>query len=184
VTGLAQRPTLDAITGRVFHSAMTETGVFECSESMLNKLWQNIRWTQRDNMHGIPTDCPQRDERLGWMGDIQIFAGTGIFNMDMAAFFTKWMRDVRDAQADDGRFADFSPHPFGRNERFTGVPGWGDAGIVVPWRMWQNYGDKRVLSESFESSKRWVEFIRGNNPIYSGGQSAAMIMATGSIQIR
>ena len=123
ITGLAERPPLDAITGRVFHSAMTETGAFECSEPMLNKLWQNILWTQRDNMHGIPTDCPQRDERLGWMGDIQIFAATGIFNMDMAAFFTKWMRDVRDAQADDGRFADFSPHPFGRNERFTGVPG-------------------------------------------------------------
>ena len=164
LTGLAERPPLDAITGRAFHSAMTETGAFECSEPMLNKLWQNILWTQRDNMHGIPTDCPQRDERLGWMGDIQIFAGTGIFNMDMAAFFTKWMRDVRDAQADDGRFADFSPHPFGRNERFTGAPGWGDAGIVVPWRMWQHYGDKRVLAESFEPAKRWVEFIHGNNP--------------------
>jgi alpha-L-rhamnosidase len=164
VTGLAEKPRLDSLTGRLFHSAMTETGGFECSEPLLNKLWQNILWTQRDNMHSIPTDCPQRDERLGWMGDIQIFAGTSIFNMDMAAFFTKWMRDVRDAQADDGRFADFSPHPFGRNERFTGVPGWGDAGIVVPWRMWQHYGDKRVLAENFESAKRWVEFIRANNP--------------------
>ncbi len=71
------------------------------------------------------------------MGDIQIFVQTGIFNLDMAAFFNKWMRDVRDAQADDGRFADFSPHPFDKNKRFTGVPGWGDAGIVVPWRVWQ-----------------------------------------------
>jgi alpha-L-rhamnosidase len=164
VTGLASKPRLDSITGRAFRSAMTESGTFECSDPMLNKLWQNILWTQRDNMHSIPTDCPQRDERLGWMGDIQIFVGTGIFNMDMAAFFTKWLRDVRDAQADDGRFADFSPHPFGRNERFTGVPGWGDAGVVVPWRMWQSYGDKRVLAESFESAKRWVEFIRRNNP--------------------
>jgi alpha-L-rhamnosidase len=164
VTGLAERPRLDALAGRVFHSAMKETGSFECSEAMLNKLWQNILWTQRDNMHSIPTDCPQRDERLGWMGDIQIFAGTGIFNMDMAAFFTKWMRDVRDAQADDGRFADFSPHPFGRNERFTGVPGWGDAGLVVPWRMWEHYGDRRELAESFEPARRWVEFIRSNNP--------------------
>jgi len=84
--------------------------------------------------------------------------------MDMGAFFTKWMRDVRDAQADDGRFADFSPHPFGRNERFTGVAGWGDAGIVVPWRMWQQYGDRRMLAESFDSARRWVEFIRRNNP--------------------
>lgn len=164
VTGVAEKPRLDAITGRALYSAMTETGTFESSEPMLNKLWQNIMWTQRGNMHSMPTDCPQRDERLGWMGDIQIFAGTGILNMDMAAFFTKWMRDVRDAQADDGRFADFSPHPFGRNERFTGVPGWGDAGIVVPWRMWQHYGDKQMLGESYESAKRWVEFIRSNNP--------------------
>lgn len=164
VTGLSGKPLPDAITGRVFHSAMTEAGSFECSDPTLNKLWQNILWTQRGNMLGIPTDCPQRDERLGWMGDIQIFVGTGIFNMDMAAFFTKWMRDVRDAQAEDGRFADFSPHPFGKDKIFTGVPGWGDAGIVVPWRVWQQYGDKRILSENLESGKRWVEFIRRNNP--------------------
>ncbi|HSE37727.1 MAG TPA: glycoside hydrolase family 78 protein [Blastocatellia bacterium] len=164
VTGLKSKPQIDAITGRVFNSAMTETGSFECSDPTLNKLWQNILWTQRGNMLSIPTDCPQRDERLGWMGDIQIFVGTGIFNMDMAAFYTKWMRDVRDAQADDGRFADFSPHPFGKDRIFTGVPGWGDAGIVVPWRLWQHYGDKRLLAESLESGMRWVEFIRSNNP--------------------
>ena len=163
LTGLQSKPPLDALTGRVFYSSMDETGGFECSEPMLNKLWQNILWTQRGNMHSIPTDCPQRDERLGWMGDIQIFVGTGIFNMDMAAFFTKWMHDVRDAQATDGRFADFSPHPFGKNERFTGVPGWGDAGIVVPWRVWQHYGDKRILAENFDAGRRWVEFIRSNN---------------------
>ncbi|HWP42033.1 MAG TPA: glycoside hydrolase family 78 protein [Blastocatellia bacterium] len=164
VTGLEGRPQLDSITGQVFNSDMEETGSFSCSEPMLNKLWQNILWTQRGNMHSIPTDCPQRDERLGWMGDIQIFVGTGIFNMDMAAFFTKWMRDVRDAQAEDGRFADFSPHPFGKDRIFTGAPGWGDAGIVVPWRVWQHYGDRRMLAESFDSAKRWIEFIRGNNP--------------------
>jgi alpha-L-rhamnosidase len=164
VTGLEGKPRLDALTGRVFNSAMAETGGFASSDATLNKLWQNILWTQRGNMHSIPTDCPQRDERLGWMGDIQIFVGTGIFNMDMAAFFTKWMRDVRDAQAEDGRFADFSPHPFGKDRFFTGVPGWGDAGLVVPWRVWQHYGDKRMLAESFESCARWVEFIRGNNP--------------------
>jgi alpha-L-rhamnosidase len=164
VTGLADKPRTDALTGRVFHSAMAETGSFECSDPTLNKLWQNILWTQRGNMESIPTDCPQRDERLGWMGDIQIFVGTGIFNMDMAAFFTKWMRDVRDAQATDGRFADFSPHPFGKDKFFTGVAGWGDAGIVVPWRVWQHYGDKRQLAENFDSARRWVEFIRSNNP--------------------
>jgi alpha-L-rhamnosidase len=164
VTGLKSKPLIDAITGRVFYSSMNEVGAFESSDASLNQLWKNILWTQRGNMLSIPTDCPQRDERLGWMGDIQIFVGTGIFNMDMAAFFTKWMRDVRDAQAEDGRFADFSPHPFGKDKIFTGVPGWGDAGIVVPWRVWQQYGDKRMLGESLESGKRWVEFIRSNNP--------------------
>jgi alpha-L-rhamnosidase len=164
VTGLDDLPRLDWITGRVFHSAMAETSDFETSDPLLNKLWQNILWTQRGNMESIPTDCPQRDERLGWMGDIQIFVGTGIFNMDMAAFFTKWMRDVRDAQAADGRFADFSPHPFGKDKFFTGVAGWGDAGIVVPWRVWQHYGDKQMLAENFDSARRWIEFIRSNNP--------------------
>jgi alpha-L-rhamnosidase len=164
LTGVPAKPQLSAITGRVFHSAMKETGGFETSDPLLNKLWQNILWTQRGNMHSIPTDCPQRDERMGWMGDIQIFVGTGIFNMDMAAFFTKWMKDVRDAQATDGRFADISPNPFDKDRRFTGVAGWGDAGVVVPWRTWQLYGDKRQLAENYESSKRWVEFIRSNNP--------------------
>ncbi len=164
VTGLTDKPQLGDLTGRVFHSAMPEAGTFSSSEPMLNKLWENILWTQRGNMHSIPTDCPQRDERMGWMGDIQIFAQTGIFNFDMAAFFNKWMRDVRDAQADDGRFADFSPHPFGKNKIFTGVPGWGDAGIVVPWRVWQNYGDRRMLAESYDAAKRWVEYIRRTNP--------------------
>ncbi len=127
-------------------------------------------WTQRDNMIGIPTDCPQRDERLGWMGDIQVFSGTSIFNADMGAFLTKWMRDVRDAQTPDGRFADFSPQPFQqrlvemKRGDFMGVPGWGDAGIVVPWRLWQQYGDSRQLRESYDASKRWIEFIRANNP--------------------
>ena len=131
---------------------------------MLNKLWQNILWTQRANLMSVPTDCPQRDERLGWMGDIQAFSQTAVFNMDMAGFFTKWTQDIRDAQADDGRYADFSPHPFGRNDRFTGVPAWGDAGAVVPWRCYLNYGDTRLLERHWESAQRWVEFIRRENP--------------------
>jgi alpha-L-rhamnosidase len=82
----------------------------------------------------------------------------------MAAFLKKWVVDVRDAQADDGRFPDFAPHPFGRNERFTGAPGWGDAGVVVPWRAYENYGDTRILADHFDAAVRWVEFIRRENP--------------------
>jgi alpha-L-rhamnosidase len=170
VTGLSSKPQLSDLVGRQFNSDMPETSSFETSSPLLNKLWQNILWTQRDNMHSIPTDCPQRDERQGWMGDIQIFVGTGIFNMDMGAFYTKWMRDVRDAQTPDGRFPDFAPQPFQKTLAemkggdFMGVAGWADAGVVVPWRLWQLYGDKRQLAENYESSKRWIEFLRQNNP--------------------
>lgn len=170
VTGLSARPQLTDLVGRQVNSALNEAGTFESSSRLLTQLWQNVVWTQRDNMIGIPTDCPQRDERMGWMGDIQVFSGTSIFNADMGAFFTKWMRDVRDAQTPDGRFPDFAPQPFqktlaaARRGDFMGVPGWGDAGVVVPWRLWQQYGDRRQLEQNYESSKRWIEFIRSNNP--------------------
>ncbi len=164
VTGLKEKPPADALTGRVLHSAAGEVGTFECSEPLLNKLWQNILWTQRANLHSTPTDCPQRDERCGWMGDILAFAPTACFNMDMAAFFTKWIPDTRDAQADDGRYPDFAPHPFEPNVRFSGVPAWGDAGVFVPWTAYEYYGDKRLLAEQYESAVRWIEWIRSKNP--------------------
>ncbi|MCC7291593.1 MAG: family 78 glycoside hydrolase catalytic domain [Phycisphaerales bacterium] len=164
VTGLAAKPALEAITGRVLHSAAREVGSFECSDPMLNKLWQNVLWTQRANMHSTPTDCPQRDERCGWMGDILAFAPSACFNMDMAAFYTKWLRDTRDAQADDGRFADFSPNPYDSNVRMSGVPAWGDAGVFVPWTAYEFYGDRRILEEQYPAAVRWVEWIQSKNP--------------------
>ena len=164
VTGLPARPPADALTGRVFHSAAPDAGRFECSSQMLTQLMRNIVWTQRANLMSTPTDCPQRDERLGWMGDIQIFSQTACFNMDMAAFFTKWLRDVRDEQAADGRFPDFAPHPFGPAERFSAAPVWADAGVIIPWRMYQNYADMRLLGEHFDAARRWVEFVRRENP--------------------
>lgn len=163
VVGLTSPPTLDSVTACAVHSAAPDAGCFESSSPMLNQLFSNIFWTQRDNLPSIPTDCPQRDERLGWTGDMQVFSQTAMFNMDMAAFFTKWVPDLRDAQADDGRFPDVAPHPYGPNERFSGVPAWGDVGTVVPWRVWQNYGDKRLLAEHFQAAAKWVEWIRENN---------------------
>ena len=164
VTGLPYEPALDDLTGRVFHSSAPDAGRFECSEPLVNKLWQNAVWTQRANLMSVPTDCPQRDERLGWMGDILAFCDAACFNLDMAAFFTKWLPDVREAQAADGRYADFSPHPFDPDARFSGVPAWGDAGVVVPWRAYVNYGDKRLLEEHFDSARRWVDWIHAENP--------------------
>lgn len=164
VTGLPEKPTADALIGRVFCSSSPEVGAFECSSELLNTLHRNIRWTQRANMMSVPTDCPQRDERLGWMGDIQVFAQTAIFNMDMAAFLGKWLQDVRDNQAADGRFPDFAPHPFDFNARFSGTPAWGDAGVIVPWRLYENYEDTRALEQQYDAARRWVDYIHNANP--------------------
>jgi alpha-L-rhamnosidase len=161
VTGLDEKPEL---IGRVVHSDSPRTGTFECSDPMLNRLMLNALWTQRGNMHSIPTDCPQRGERMGWMGDIQAFCQTAIFNLDMAAFFTKWVRDIREAQADDGRFSDFSPNPYNPNVRGSGAPAWADAGTVVPWTAYVNYGDMRMLEEHFDAARRWVDFVQSKNP--------------------
>jgi alpha-L-rhamnosidase len=125
---------------------------------------ENILWTQRANLMSSPNDCPQRDERFGWMGDIQAFAQTGIFNMDLAAFITKFAQDTRDDQSDDGRFPDYAPHPGDRNGTFTGAPAWGDAGVFVPWTAWVNYADRRLMDQHFDAARRWVDFIRRNNP--------------------
>ncbi|HOB74476.1 MAG TPA: glycoside hydrolase family 78 protein [Phycisphaerae bacterium] len=164
VTGLPKKPGLLAVTGRVQHSAPPPAGSFECSSPLLNKLMANIVWTLRDNLPSVPTDCPQRDERMGWMGDMLVFAQPACFLLDMAAFFTKWTQDIRDDQADDGRYPDFAPHPFNPNQRFSGAPAWGDCGVVVPWRTYQNYADKRILEIHFESARRWVDWIHKHNP--------------------
>jgi alpha-L-rhamnosidase len=161
VTGVTKPP---EIIGRVLHSAAADTGRFECSEPLLNKIFAAIQWTLRGNLHSVPTDCPQRDERLGWMGDMQVFSQTAIFLMDMAAFLTKWLRDVRDNQASDGRFPDFAPQPFGPDTCFSGNPGWADAGVIVPWRAYVNYGDIRLLAESYPAAERWIGFVHRHNP--------------------
>jgi alpha-L-rhamnosidase len=159
-----QGPALDDLVGCVLSSSCPQTGHFECSNPLLNKLMENILWTQRANLMSVPTDCPQRDERLGWMGDILVFAQTACFNLDMAAFLAKWVPDVRDAQAPDGRYPDFAPHPFDPATRFSGAPGWADAGVFVPWCVHVNYADRRMLEEHFESARGWVEHVRGANP--------------------
>jgi alpha-L-rhamnosidase len=164
LTGLRYRPEPGDIEACVVHSAAREVGRFACSDPLLEKLIQNIVWTLRANLMSIPTDCPQRDERLGWMGDILVFAQTACFSMDLAAFFTKWVADVRDAQTEDGRYGDFAPHPFDPAARFSAAPGWGDAGVFVPWCVYTNYADTRLLQEHFESARRWVDFIHRNNP--------------------
>ncbi|MHA1293190.1 MAG: glycoside hydrolase family 78 protein [Promethearchaeota archaeon] len=160
------KPNLDMITGCVIASDTAVVGAFESSDSTLNKLWQNILWTQRDNLISVPTDCPQRDERLGWMGDVQVFCQTSIFNMDMAAFYTKWIRDIRDSQRKDGRFTDFVPYPYnwGPHLKMIGTPAWADCGVIVPWYMYLNYGDKRIIEQHYEYAKRFINYVHSKNP--------------------
>jgi alpha-L-rhamnosidase len=166
LTGLPAPPGPEAITGQVIYSSAPRAGILRTSSTLFNQILDNIVWTQRANMYSVPTDCPQRDERLGWMGDIQAFAQTAIFNMQMAPFLTKWLRDVRDDQAENGRFPDFAPNPYTALDKdtFFGAPAWADAGVIVPWRVYQNYADVRILEENFESARRWVDFVHEQNP--------------------
>jgi alpha-L-rhamnosidase len=159
VTGYPGRPSTDAITGVVTYSATPEAGTFTCSSDMVNRLQQNIIWGQRGNFLEVPTDCPQRDERLGWMGDAQVFVRTAANNMDVAAFFTKWMVDVEDAQRPDGAFTDVAPHVAAG----AGTAAWGDAGVVVPWTLYQVYGDRKIIERHYDSMARWIDYMEKNS---------------------
>ncbi len=173
IRGLDRPLPLQAVTGEVIASSARVTGDFECSSNDLNQLWKNIQWTQWGNMTGVPTDCPQRDERAGWMGDAQVFSQTGIYNMDMAAFFTKWIGDIRDSQNPDGAYADFSPM-VGYSKSFYNAPGWADAGVIVPWRLYENYGDKRILATHFRSMCRFIDYIHRMNPGHIWSKATGM----------
>jgi alpha-L-rhamnosidase len=165
VTGFPGIPDKNSITGCAIYSAAPPAGSFECSSPMVNQLYKNLTWSQRGNYISIPTDCPQRDERLGWMGDAQIFIRTGTFNMDIAAFFTKWMRDVVDAQSGEGAFPDFAPRLSDKVlMRFESAPAWGDAGIIVPWTVHRVYGDTRIINEHWEAMVKWMDFLQEANP--------------------
>lgn len=131
------------------------TGTFESSNPDLNRLYENIVWSQRGNFLSVPTDCPQRDERLGWMGDAQVFAPTAARNADVAAFFTKWLVDVNDGQSTNGDFADVSPRV---SRPQPAMPIWGDAGVIIPWVMYETYGDTAFLADNFPFMARWVDY--------------------------
>jgi alpha-L-rhamnosidase len=166
VTGYPGEPPLDAVTGCVVHSATPPSGSFECSSSLVNELQENIVWGQRGNFLSVPTDCPQRDERLGWMGDAQVFVRTASFNMDVAAFFEKWMADVEDAQSPEGAFPDVAPllRGSGLIDLRWGAPAWGDAGVIVPWTIYRTYGDTRIVERHYDAMARWMEYLHEANP--------------------
>jgi len=149
------------VVARVLHSDTPWTGHFECSDPVVNQLQSNIAWGQRGNFVAVPTDCPQRDERLGWLADTQIFAPTASRNADVSAFFARWLRDVVDGQTADGAFRDVAPVISVDRE---GAPAWGDAGVIIPWHLWRSYGDRATLERCFDAMMAWVSHIRRHNP--------------------
>jgi alpha-L-rhamnosidase len=159
ITGLTGLPGKDAVTGIVIGSDNPRTGEFACSDARINQLQSNIQWGQRGNYISVPTDCPQRDERLGWMGDAEVFIRTATYNADVASFFTKWLVDVDDGQSSAGSFSDVSPSTMG----CYGVPAWGDAGVICPWTIYEVYGDKRILEQHLPAMTRWVEYLRAHS---------------------
>jgi alpha-L-rhamnosidase len=178
--GFRTIPEIDQFTGIVVHSEMAPTGHFSCSDSLINQLQSNIRWGQKDNFLDVPTDCPQRDERLGWTGDAQVFSMTAAFNFDVAAFYTKWAKDIAADQLPNGKVTDVVPDVL-RGD--GGSTAWSDAAIIIPWTVYRVYGDKRILEEQYSSMKGWVEYMReraGNDNLWDGDNHYGDHLAFGS----
>ncbi|KAA9356214.1 alpha-L-rhamnosidase [Larkinella humicola] len=161
-TGFKTAPSLDAITGIVLSSATPQAGSFETDSPLINKLYQNIVWTQRSNYFDIPTDCPQRDERLAWTGDAQAYIKSATFNNDIAAFFTKWLVDLNDAQRANQAYPLYAPAPSVRKTD-TYSPGWSEAGIVCPYIIYKTYGDTRVIRKFWPNMVAYLQFMEAKS---------------------
>ncbi|WP_427761572.1 alpha-L-rhamnosidase [Streptomyces sp. DSM 41931] len=156
VTGFPGTPNTRTVTGRVMHTDAPATLTFATNSPMLNQLHSNITWGQRGNFLSVPTDTPARDERLGWTGDINVFAPTAAYTMESARFLTKWLTDLRDAQTPEGSFTHVAPDV---GHLGDGAAGWGDAGVTVPWALYQAYGDLRVLKDAWPSVVAWLGYL-------------------------
>lgn len=169
IEGFPGEPGLENLTGIVIHSDMEPTGTFECSNKLIIQLQHNIQWGQKGNFLEVPTDCPQRDERLGWTGDAQVFLRTAAFNMNIASFFSKWLKDLAAEQDTSGGV------PFIVPNIMRGVypsAGWSDITTIAPWTMYLVYGDLKLLERQYASMKEYVDYIRnkgGENFIWAGG---------------
>ncbi|MBQ9132201.1 MAG: family 78 glycoside hydrolase catalytic domain [Clostridia bacterium] len=158
----------------VVHSDMKRTGDFRCGNEKINQLYHNIVWGQKSNYLDVPTDCPQRDERLGWTGDAQVFCRTAAINYDVERFFRKWLGDVALDQGKSGAVKDIVPvciHSFAKRE--TGSAAWGDVACVAPWEIYMAYGDKALLKKNYPMMKKWVGYMRSAGPeeyLWLGGK--------------
>ncbi|MFZ6028524.1 MAG: family 78 glycoside hydrolase catalytic domain [Chloroflexota bacterium] len=164
LSGLPGTPNRDTLTGIVLNSENPVTGSFECSDPQINQLQHNILWGWKGNSLDVPTDCPQRDERLGWTGDVQVFCRTAAFNTNAAGFFAKWLQDLEDSQGESGQLPSVAPDIEKSNN--DGGPAWADAGVIVPWTMYLAYGDKRLLAERYGMMVRFLEYLVQTSPGY------------------
>jgi alpha-L-rhamnosidase len=172
VQGYPGELTPQSLTGVVIHSDMSPASEFETSNPLINKLQHNIIWGQKGNFLDVPTDCPQRDERLGWTGDAQVFSRTAAFNMDVAGFYTKWLKDVAADQLESGSVPYVIPDVLSaKGKPAGGAAGWADVAVIIPWTMYLTYGDKRVLEEQYDSIGKWIEYMHkraGDDYIWDG----------------
>ena len=166
VTGYPGKPGKDAITGIVLHSDTPFTSGFECSDPVANRLFKNVVWTQRANFIDLPTDCPQRDERFGWMGDAQIYVHCATLNADVAAFYTKWLREVMESQRPSGTFPGYSPYPFQHGVDFGTA--WCDAGVICPWTIWQAYDDTRIIERCWPFMVKFMDWRKATSKYFLG----------------
>ena len=148
--------TPDAFTAIVLHSNIRRTGYLRCSEPLLNRLFDNIIWGQKDNYLDVPTDCPQRDERLGWTGDAQVFCRAASYNFDVKRFYAKWLHDLAADQGEDGKVGSVVPDVI---YDWFASSAWGDAATIAPWQIYLTYGDPQILADQFESMCKWVDYI-------------------------
>ncbi len=152
---------MPAITGLVLHSDTPLASSFECSDPMANRLFKNVVWTQRANFIDLPTDCPQRDERFGWTGDAQVYIGTAAYNADVAAFYSKWLRELMESQRPSGAFPGYAPYPYQHGWDFGTA--WADAGVICPWTLWQAYGDTRIIERCWKPMTRFMQWRKSTS---------------------
>ncbi|MGI4832009.1 MAG: family 78 glycoside hydrolase catalytic domain [Janthinobacterium lividum] len=151
-------------TAVALYSDMPATGSFSCSNPLVNQLQHNIEWGQKGNFLDVPTDCPQRDERLGWTGDAEVFSRTAAFNRNTNSFFAKWLRDLAADQGPDGAVPFVVPSmPFTWGKNLIGAAGWSDAATIIPWDLYTIYGDRRTLAVQYPSMQRWEQYIRSKS---------------------
>ena len=162
VTGLASKPALDAVKVVVLHTDAPFTLTLDSGSPMVNQLWSNVIWGQRSNFLSVPTDCPQRDERLGWAADAQVFWRTATYNMDIAAFSRKFSADLRGTQAGTAMYGIYAPGVTQENPGYG--TGWSDAGVVIPWTAWLQYGDKSIARENWDAMTKYLNAIEIKNP--------------------